>query len=832
MSPLRSCPLVLCLLLAACGGGGGGSGSQNAAEDDLQAAGVAPPVTWHSAVKPLVERYCVACHSDGGAAPFPLQTYPQVYGKRSALVYVLDSDTMPPVGYADLAAGEVRLLLDWLDAGAPEGDPSQAPVSIAGNYTYHADVRPIIEKRCAGCHEEGGIAPFPLGSYDQVVPVAAAAAFAVDSGAMPPWPPTVGYTRLDSPRVLAPEEKNILLSWLRGDLREGDPADYRVPEGVTEAEPPDFDLELRLPQAYTPTLRPDDHRCFAIEWPLDEFSYVTDVDVVPDQQAEVHHVIVSIAEPEDAPLYYAAGGEDGRPGWHCLGAGSVPGAPLPRQIGGWVPGAGRELAPAGTGVGVRPGSVLVVQMHYNTLVAEPAPDQSTVLLATAGRVERPSSVFLALNPSWLQPGGMPIPAGDPDVHHEVTFPARALARIFGEAVELGIADSWVLHRALLHMHTLGKSGRITLLREDGTEQVLLDIRHWDFNWQGTYLFEREQLIQPGDQIRLECNWDNSQENQPFVDGAQRQARYVEWGDGTNDEMCVMFGLMTRPRENYDYSYSPTLYIESPAFRQQFNPGDLIPLRLILNNFRLQDPGQNDDGDPALREDSGHADADDDHSQIYSGHYHVYLDSEDDAADHLIAWDDTYYYQLPANTAPGLHTLRVSLRGFDHHPLGVEQRVEIEVVAAEAAQQRSLVTASDWREQDAAADSLASHRPARVDCPANSWYQEDGALEVETGYCNYLSLVQPGKTEIRNGDTLHLVLWHGDLAFEQPAEAHVAIGIGSEIVWEEYVKIPTGAGIFTRRIPLGFDAAAGTAVEFHLHNHGYNTWTLLQLEIER
>ena len=85
----------------------------------------------------------------------------------------------------------------------------------------------------------------------------------------------------------------------------------------------------------------------------------------------MHHVIVSIGEPEDAPTYYAADGEDGRPGWHCLGMGGIAGAGLPRQIGGWVPGAGREPPPEGTGIGVKPGSVMIVQMHYNTLVAEP-----------------------------------------------------------------------------------------------------------------------------------------------------------------------------------------------------------------------------------------------------------------------------------------------------------------------------------------------------------------------------------------------------------------------------------------------------------------------------
>jgi hypothetical protein len=120
----------------------------------------------------------------------------------------------------------------------------------------------------------------------------------------------------------------------------------------------------------------------------------------------------------------------------------------------------------------------------------------------------------------------------------------------------------------------------------------------------------------------------------------------------------------------------------------------------------------------------------------------------------------------------------------------------------------------------------------VSCPDNSWYNEDGALEVETGFCNYLSLAQPSKAALTKGDSVHLVLWHGALVFEQPATAHVAIAVDGRTVWEENVKIPTDAEIYDVRIPIGFDAPVGSKVEFHLHNHGYNTWTLLQLEVER
>lgn len=741
------------------------------------------------------------------------------------------SDSDDSFSTSDITAEVADPISD--DPPADEPTTEDPPRQVNRDITYNKDTREIIERKCVTCHAEGDIAPFPLDTYHSVEQFGAAAAYAIRAGTMPPWPPTAGYTPFIDNRSLSPEEKFKLLYWLENGMLEGDPADAQATVGATvvATEAPNYDLELPMPQPYTPYLQPDDHRCFAIEWPLDEFAYVTSVDVLPGEREVVHHVIVSIAEPEDAHLYYGADGEDGRPGWYCLGAGGVSGAPLPRQIGGWVPGAGREPTPAGTGVGVEPGSVVVVQMHYNTLVAQPEPDQSTVLIATAEEVERPARGFLLTNPGFLNEGGMPIPEGDPDVTHSWSVPTSALAAIFGEDAGVTSADSWVIHQGFLHMHNLGTRGRVTLQRPDGSEQVLLDIRDWDFNWQGTYNFVDEVLVGPEDTITLTCSWDNSQENQEFVNGEQLQTRYVEWGDGTQDEMCLTSVYLTTQLEGKDYSHGPGLHIESPEYLQGFEAGDVVPLELILNNFTLHDPGEHNHED-AANPDDDHAAGGDDHSSVFEGHYHVYLNTDDDDAEHLTAWDDSYYYELPDNLPPGIHELRVSLRGSDHHPLGVEQRVEIEILAADATPDNQLVDVNSWEYQDADEDSLASHRASEDNCPDNSWYNEDGALEVETGYCSYLSLSQPSLTGVAAGDVVHLVLWHGDLAFDEPAEAHVVISLDSQIIWEEQVAIPAEANIFDTRVTVPFDAPAGSKVEYHLHNHGYNTWTLLQLEVER
>ncbi len=117
------------------------------------------------------------------------------------------------------------------------------------------------------------------------------------------------------------------------------------------------------------------------------------------------------------------------------------------------------------------------------------------------------------------------------------------------------------------------------------------------------------------------------------------------------------------------------------------------------------------------------------------------------------------------------------------------------------------------------------------CEPNSWHEEDGALEVETGECNYLSVSQPSLVSIVPGDQLHLVLWHANLRFEEPAEAHAAISIGEHIIWQREIDIPSESHIFDVTLDADVYAAVGERVEFHLHNHGFNTWKLLTFEIE-
>ena len=64
-----------------------------------------------------------------------------------------------------------------------------AAVAMSGRTpSFTRDVAPIIADKCAGCHQTGGIAPFPLETSKQISAHAGRIGGA-QARVMPPWPP-------------------------------------------------------------------------------------------------------------------------------------------------------------------------------------------------------------------------------------------------------------------------------------------------------------------------------------------------------------------------------------------------------------------------------------------------------------------------------------------------------------------------------------------------------------------------------------------------------------------------------------------------------------------
>jgi hypothetical protein len=147
---------------------------------------------------------------------------------------------------------------------------------------------------------------------------------------------------------------------------------------------------------------------------------------------------------------------------------------------------------------------------------------------------------------------------------------------------------------------------------------------------------------------------------------------------------------------------------------------------------------------------------------------------------------------------------------------------------------SLVDHELWEQLDADADPLAEHRPEMVDCGPLGWEVEFDGFEVETIGCNYMAASQPSLVELCAGDQLHFDFQHFNLVSSGPAQAHAAVYVGEQALLEYTVDIDPDTGTAARKwdemIEVEQDVPAGGPVYLHIHNHGFNTYKLLKVDL--
>jgi hypothetical protein len=413
-----------------------------------------------------------------------------------------------------------------LTACSESAEPPPPPV------TYHKDVAPLIQEKCGSCHVEGGIAPFALRSYAEVFELRHAIQAAVQARIMPPWLAAPGCTDYEHDRSLSDEQIALISRWVVEGGVEGDPADaaHSAPTQVGLSR---VDLELAMPVAHSPTQSPDEYRCFLLDWPETEVRYVTGFRGNPGQRAIVHHIIAFLARPDAVATFQALDDAAPGPGYPCFGG---PGGDGSRTawVGAWAPGSNGADYPAGTGIRVEPGSKIILQIHYNLSGANAAPDRTSIAMSLERSVQKVAVIQPWANPAWLRPDGMRIPAGARDVRHRFAFD---LVPVISNVTDGLFRDNEpiTLHGGALHMHTLGRWGRLEIERRTGNTECLLHIPRWDFHWQSSYGFAQPKVLKAGDRLAIECHWDNS------LPGAKD----VSWGEGTEDEMCLGTFYMTQ-----------------------------------------------------------------------------------------------------------------------------------------------------------------------------------------------------------------------------------------------------------------------------------------------
>lgn len=333
-------------------------------------------------------------------------------------------------------------------------------------------------------------------------------------------------------------------------------------------------VTVGLVEPYTPTSEgtaTDDYRCFLLDTGVPEDRFITGVRFVPDNAAVVHHAILYRVRSQQIPAAQQRDADDPGQGWSCFGGPDLPsvGGDAVRSLdsapwlAAWAPGGREARYPEGTGVFLEKGSSVILQVHYNLLAGD-GPDNTSVKLRTV-----PGDSDLKPLETMLFPGPVELPCL-PDEQGPLCdrenavqdtikrFGGESLRTIWGlqlicdgdlvnpragatQSCTHTVQQPVTVYASAGHMHLLGRE--ISLVANQGTdrEETLLDIDEWDFDNQGARPVAEPIDLDKGDTITVTCTHDAKLRRMlPALQDTE--PRYITWGEGTTDEMCL--GILT------------------------------------------------------------------------------------------------------------------------------------------------------------------------------------------------------------------------------------------------------------------------------------------------
>lgn len=322
---------------------------------------------------------------------------------------------------------------------------------------------------------------------------------------------------------------------------------------------------LEASHSYTPTAPPgggtDDYHCTLVDPHITTDSYIVASQFVP-QSPEVHHAILFLVPPSLAIQARIADGSGH--GWTCFGETPLPGTSFFQVsntpwLTAWAPGHGRDVVPKGTGVSFPAGSLVVMQVHYNMLVGDKPVRSKLVLQTVPVKGHDLQALRLDLLPA---PPDLPCPATVSGPLCDRSASLADLGQRFGQDQVrfVNFLEGWCGHtppttpgadstecnwpvptgkivRLTAHMHLLGQDFSVVLDPGTPRQKTLLDVTNFNFDYQRSYTLAQPVAVHQGDTLKVTCTYDPTI-RQRLPQLRHLPARYVTWGDGSSDEMCL------------------------------------------------------------------------------------------------------------------------------------------------------------------------------------------------------------------------------------------------------------------------------------------------------
>ena len=438
-----------------------------------------------------------------------------VLDPQSSIVYRgrVDDQMSPGVKRATAKSEELRDLLSGITTGKVLSIPNTPPVGClitfdrirdkTSGVTFCKNVAPIFYKHCYECHRSGDIGPFDITDFEEVKGWAEMIGEVVANRRMPPWHASPGHRTLRNERSMLAAESETIQQWVNAGAPYGNKDD--LPETPTKRQgwllsrEPDLIVSMRNKPYIVPANGTVEYQYFVVDPKITEDKWVNAAQVIPGNSSVVHHAIVFVRPPDGERFQ----------GINWLTA--------------FVPGQRPASFPNGFARRVPAGSKFVFQMHYT-----PNGIEQTDLTKIGMTFVDPSEVTHEV--STIMGIDQSFEIAPKESNHVVTRDVRLPSK---ESVLLAVSP---------HMHLRGKSFQLRSQGLDEKTTILLDVPHYDFNWQHTYEFESPLNTSQLHAMEFEVVFDNS-ENNPFNPNPNE---YVMWGDQTWEEMAVAFFEIATP----------------------------------------------------------------------------------------------------------------------------------------------------------------------------------------------------------------------------------------------------------------------------------------------
>lgn len=375
--------------------------------------------------------------------------------------------------------------------------------------SYQQDIAPMLQRRCAHCHVEEGLAPWAMNRHLMILGWSPMIREVVMTRRMPPGQIDGYIGSWQQTHELPPEELAMLIHWIdQGAAQDGDVDPLSEPVPAPDVWPlGEPDLIVEVPAQQLPATGIVDFLLESADLSLPEDKWLRAVAYDVGDKSVLHSLMI-YAREADAPVTSETDLID---------------PAVSDYVSIFVPGEQVDAFPEGAAFRLPANRDLAFKIRYLTSGRETVDRTRIGLYFQEQAPERVVETLVIANEA------ISIPAGAAE-HREI---ARSEP----------LASDVYLSSLSPHAHGRAESMQLTAIYPDGERQLIANVANYNFNWQLTYRLQQPLLLPAGTRLEAETVYDNSLANPLNADPEVT----VEWGVSDQDEMFNHYVRFLRVR---------------------------------------------------------------------------------------------------------------------------------------------------------------------------------------------------------------------------------------------------------------------------------------------